>query len=297
MHPSTPSLPPDWTIEVGQNIHIHAWNVDNEQHNIRCSSHDLLCSICLIVSGEAVFLLGKDEEIQIKSPGICFIDCEQEELEIKSSEGGGRLRFVGIDILAGGGVEINPVNTEIFKKYCRRQNINVPSWLNQSVEKEPLISQAMQMFLCPLQGVQRELYLSGLALQMIASMMNYGVTDDKFLGLKCTVSPQDAESIDLVRCMLKDRCAEPPALSELARAAGLSSRRLTTLFQQVTGSSIPEFLREYRLQRAFCLLIHTKLQVAQIAYKIGYTPAHLATSFKKRFGQTPNTIRKGEFGK
>lgn len=288
-----PSLRPDWTIAISPNIQLHTWNIEIDTPSFRLPPRNALYSIRLVISGDIRCVLDQQEEVRIQSPSLCFINPTRQLLEVQLFGGSNRLRIVGIDILGGDELKLLPISIENVQKGFQCPNFNSCPALFHCAAKEPLVSHAMQMFSCPMQGVQREFYLSGLALQMLALAMNSVTAELPVCEIKCNLSPRDTARIDRVRCMLKERCDQPPTLSELASAVGISSRRLTTLFRQETGSGIPDFLREHRLQQAFYLLIHTKLQVAEIAYRIGYTPAHLTTSLKKRFGQTPNKIRGG----
>lgn len=291
MDMSFPSLRPDWTIAISPNIQLHTWNIDIDTPGLHLPPRNALYSIRLIVSGDVRCVLDQQQEIRIQSPSLCFVNPAKERLEVQLSGGNNRLRIVGIDFLADDELKVLPISIENVRQGFQRPHFNSCPTLLHCAAKEPLVSLAMQMFVCPMQGVQREFYLSGLALQMLALAMNSVTCEIPVCEVKCNISPKDTARIDCVRCMLKERCAQPPTLSELASAVGVSSRRLTMLFRQETGGGIPDFLREHRLQQAFYLLIHTKLQVAEIAYRIGYTPAHLSTLFRKRFGQAPNEIR------
>lgn len=291
MHAPFSSIRPDWTIAISPNIQLHTWNIDIDTPDLHLPPRDALCSIRLVVSGDVRCVLDRQREIKIQSPSLCFVNPARERLEVQLLGGSNRLRIVGIDLLGDEQVGALPISIENVRKGFRCPHFNTCPALFHCAAKEPLVSLAMQMLVCPMQGTQREFYLSGLALQMLALVMDSVTADVPACDVKCNISPQDIARIDCVRCMLKERCDHPPSLGELARSVGISSRRLTILFRQGTGCGIPDFLQEHRLQQALYLLIHTKLQVAEIAHRIGYTPAHLTTLFKKRFGQSPSTLR------
>lgn len=291
MNAPFPSLRPDWTIAIRPNIQLHTWNIDVDTADIHLPPRDGICSIRLVVSGVIRCVLDRKQEVKIQSPSLCFVNSAEQGVEVQFLGSINRLRIVGIDFLGGNELHSFPTSMQKLREASRCPYLNSCPALLHCAAKEPLVSLAMQMLVCPMQGAQREIYLSGLALQMLGLIMDFVTADVPDCATKCIISPQDAARLDCVRCMLKDRCDQPPTLSELAKSVGISARRLTTLFREGTGGGIPDFLQEHRLQQALYLLNHTKLQVAEIAHRIGYTPAHLTTLFKKRFGQSPSTIR------
>lgn len=80
----------------------------------------------------------------------------------------------------------------------------------------------------------------------------------------------------------------PPTLKELARIAELNEYQLKAGFKEIYGNTVYGFLLDHKLDRARVLLDAQKLQVAQVAYQIGYAnPSHFISAFKKKFGITP----------
>ncbi|WP_411911822.1 helix-turn-helix domain-containing protein [Rhodovulum sulfidophilum] len=58
------------------------------------------------------------------------------------------------------------------------------------------------------------------------------------------------------------------------------------------GQSFGEYISALRLDRAYQMLEAGNLQVAEVAYNVGYTPAHLSVAFRKRFGISPREMRR-----
>ena len=80
----------------------------------------------------------------------------------------------------------------------------------------------------------------------------------------------------------------PPTLKELARLAGLNEYQLKAGFKEIYGNTVYGYLLNHKMDHARVLLDSQKLQVAQVAYQIGYTnPSHFIAAFKKKFGVTP----------
>jgi len=74
---------------------------------------------------------------------------------------------------------------------------------------------------------------------------------------------------------------------EMAIAVGLSTSHLRRLFKAQTGKPLATYLKDLRLQHSRDLLETTFLSVKQIADRVGQSPNHFVTDFKKMYGVTP----------
>ena len=75
----------------------------------------------------------------------------------------------------------------------------------------------------------------------------------------------------------------------LAEDVGISRAQLHRKMKEMTGISSGKFLRNLRMEQAARLLREQKVNVSQVAYKVGYTDlAHFSTAFKSHFGQSPS---------
>ncbi|MEW5424614.1 helix-turn-helix transcriptional regulator [Amorphus sp. 3PC139-8] len=89
-----------------------------------------------------------------------------------------------------------------------------------------------------------------------------------------------------------DACFDrPPSLSELSLHVGLNRRKLTAGFKLAFETTVADYVQTLRLDTAFQLLAAGNMNVATIAYKVGYAPAHLSVAFRKRFGVSPKEVR------
>lgn len=89
----------------------------------------------------------------------------------------------------------------------------------------------------------------------------------------------------------RDEAMDLP-LDTLAREAGINASTLQRHFRAVYGTTVFEFLRESRLQRARRALEHDGITVGQAALLAGYnSAANFATAFRRRFGMPPKLAR------
>lgn len=86
---------------------------------------------------------------------------------------------------------------------------------------------------------------------------------------------------------------EPVSLEGVGRAVGFSTSECCRIFKRVTGDTILNYLRSYRLTKSIELLQETDLSISQIAYESGFNGAsYYIESFKKELGQTPLQYRR-----
>ncbi len=86
--------------------------------------------------------------------------------------------------------------------------------------------------------------------------------------------------------------AEPLTLDELAGEAGVSKFHFCRLFRAATGLTPHAALVDLRLKEAKRLLLHTDLNVKEVASRCGFEHAsHFATTFRRRFGSSPGAFR------
>jgi AraC-like DNA-binding protein len=89
------------------------------------------------------------------------------------------------------------------------------------------------------------------------------------------------------------RLSEPLLVADMARRAGLSPSRFSTVFRDRFGRPPHQFLLHLRIQRAQDLLRHTGLTLQQVSDRCGFADVHhFAKTFKKTTGQTPGSYRR-----
>ena len=78
-------------------------------------------------------------------------------------------------------------------------------------------------------------------------------------------------------------------IDTLAADVGISRAQLHRKMKEITGISSGKFLRNLRMEQAARLLRESKVNVSQVAFKVGYADqAHFSTAFKTHFGMSPS---------
>jgi AraC family transcriptional activator of pyochelin receptor len=143
---------------------------------------------------------------------------------------------------------------------------------------------------CPHRGALRKLYLQGKAVEFLATMLEAIEACSAEVVRSTRVSSADAERLMAARDILVEALDSPPSLDELARRIGMSTTRLTAGFRRMFAMSVTGFVQEQRLERALSDLIQGRTTIAQAAFKVGYSPAHFSTLFRRKFGFPPSSI-------
>jgi AraC-like DNA-binding protein len=93
---------------------------------------------------------------------------------------------------------------------------------------------------------------------------------------------------------LKDHVHQRLRIQDLADTAGIGTAQLYRLFKRHVGETPIEMLTRMKMEHAQTLLLHTPMQIKQIAHALGFEEAaYFANTFKKVTGVSPNVFRSG----
>jgi AraC-like DNA-binding protein len=96
------------------------------------------------------------------------------------------------------------------------------------------------------------------------------------------------ERVEKVIALLRERLANPPSLEEIGQAAGCSPFYLSRTFSSATGMTIPQYVRQLRMERAAELLRSGRFNVTEAALEVGYSSlSHFSQAFHDTFGCCP----------
>lgn len=105
-----------------------------------------------------------------------------------------------------------------------------------------------------------------------------------------TITPLDEQLIEKAIKTVEDNISDPDfSVESLGAAVGLSRSHLYKKLMSITGKGPAEFIRTVRLKRAKQLLEKSQMQVAEIAYAVGFnSPKRFTANFKNEFGMSPS---------
>jgi ligand-binding sensor domain-containing protein/signal transduction histidine kinase/DNA-binding response OmpR family regulator len=78
-------------------------------------------------------------------------------------------------------------------------------------------------------------------------------------------------------------------VDRLCREMGMSKTKLYNKIKKVSGLSIGEFVRTFRLKKAAYIISHEDILLTDVMYRVGIqTQSYFTKAFKKEFGKTPS---------
>ena len=81
-------------------------------------------------------------------------------------------------------------------------------------------------------------------------------------------------------------------VEDLSRQLGMSQSQLYRKIKALTGLSLVNYIRTYRLKKAKHLLATTELNISEVAYETGFSsPAYFSRTFAKEFGFPPSQLK------
>ena len=96
------------------------------------------------------------------------------------------------------------------------------------------------------------------------------------------------ERVERVKELLARDLANPPALEALGQEVGCSPFYLSRIFSREVGLTIPQFLRNLRMERAAELLRTGRYNVTEAATEVGYSSlSHFSKAFCETIGCCP----------
>lgn len=109
----------------------------------------------------------------------------------------------------------------------------------------------------------------------------------------CTCySAKDNDKLFHVKAIIEQRYQDPPSLHQLALMVGTNVCKLKTGFKALFGTTVFEYLFDYRMELACKQLLDTDRSIQEIADSIGYEyHSHFSTAFKRKFELSPLEYR------
>jgi AraC-like DNA-binding protein len=107
------------------------------------------------------------------------------------------------------------------------------------------------------------------------------------------------ERVQRVKDLMLVQIDAPPSLDELAATVGCNPSYLSRTFTQIEGSTLSQWLRRVRIERAAALIATGKCNVSEAALEVGYQSfSHFSRAFAEEKGVPPSQwVRRLSSGK
>lgn len=137
----------------------------------------------------------------------------------------------------------------------------------------------------PVKAAAAPLWYHGQALALMADLFFQGEPAAPAPSRQLAIARQRVEKAIEV---LGRRLANPPTLEELGREVGCSQFYLSRTFSRQMNMTIPQYLRQIRMERAAELLKSGRFNVTEAALEVGYSSiSHFSHAFYETMGCCP----------
>jgi AraC family transcriptional regulator len=196
------------------------------------------------------------------------------------------------------------ITVEFRPDFLHRELVESSTWLHplirSSLDTEPTGSAVSEPE--PLTARQRDLVMALRQPPVLAGAQRlwYGAKVRELMSEFFFAPPPDSElfchrqqrvardRVETVVEALRKDLANPPTLEAIAREAACSPFYLSRTFSKEMGQTIPQYLRQLRMEKAATLLKSGSFNVTEAALEVGYSSlSHFSAAFHQTFGCCP----------
>lgn len=137
----------------------------------------------------------------------------------------------------------------------------------------------------PVAKAARSLWYQSKSLELMAHFL-FQPKDPEFFCMRQKRVARDR--VERTKELLARNLANPPALEQLGAEVGCSPFYLSRIFSREVGLTIPQYLRNLRMERAAELLRSGRCNVTEAAMEVGYSSlSHFSKAFCETIGCCP----------
>ena len=138
----------------------------------------------------------------------------------------------------------------------------------------------------PVPVAAQKLWYKAKTLELLSQVLFQPVPQEEFF---CQRQKRVAhERVERTAAILRTHLAEPPDIEALGAQVGCSSFYLSRLFSKEMGMTIPQYVRQIRMERAAELLLGGRHNVTETAMEVGYSSlSHFSKAFCTTIGCCP----------
>ena len=138
----------------------------------------------------------------------------------------------------------------------------------------------------PVPVAAHKLWYQAKTLELLSQVLFQPVPQEEFF---CQRQKRVAqERVERTTAILRSHLADPPDIDALGAQVGCSSFYLSRLFSKEMGMTIPQYVRQIRMERAADLLLGGRHNVTEAAMEVGYSSlSHFSKAFCTTIGCCP----------
>ncbi len=141
---------------------------------------------------------------------------------------------------------------------------------------------------CKLEGFMKAVYQEGKAYEILTHHLGQYLTDVGDPEGPVSERQSTVKRIEEIVEIIKSEIESIGNIPGLARRVGLSPNTLQHGFKNLYKTSVNEFIRNYRINKAKELIETTDLNITEITYRVGINSrSYFSKIFKEKYGVTP----------
>ncbi|WP_340201841.1 helix-turn-helix domain-containing protein [Ascidiimonas sp. W6] len=143
---------------------------------------------------------------------------------------------------------------------------------------------------CELDHFMKAVYQEGKAYEIISHQFKQFLDDQNNPDRRKILRQVTIRSIEDAVEIIQEEIESMESIAKLAKRVGINQNTLQNGFKQLYKTSVNEYIRNYRIEKAKELLENSTLNITQITYKIGINSrSYFSKLFKEKYGISPKT--------
>ena len=250
------------------------------------SFHPNSVEVCLNLEGEGVITHGAScSKLTPATTGVYVRGSDPLDAKRAPRQ---RHRFITIEFtpaflkahLAGDRSGLNPALGPVFETDDFGAGLGEVSAM--TARQKQFVTQLLNP---PVMRGAQSLWYQGKVLEFMAEVFFAEADEDLFCNRQKRVA---RDRVEQVKEIIRSDLESPPTLQELGKKVGCSHYYLSRTFSQETGMTIPQYIRQVRIEKAAELLVSGKFNVTEAALEVGYNSiSHFSQAFCQLMGSCP----------
>lgn len=141
-----------------------------------------------------------------------------------------------------------------------------------------------------IQGAFLKTYLYNKCIELVNQAASLVVNRINYQVRNLAIHPDDLNTLEQVKVQIINNYQDAPSLNDLVQLSGMSKSKLQRLFQKVYKTSVYQFIKNIRMEKAMELLMQGH-SVTEAGYDVGYSSIpNFSATFKEHYKQSPKSI-------
>jgi AraC-like DNA-binding protein len=277
-------IDPGFCAHVADTFIDHDWRL-----TIRSRENNLRFRIAF--AGEAAYF-DRKQQLSDEYLGCSYIIRPAGDALTASFTGGVRYRYCSlnvtqaylVDFLGLGSDELTP---ELISHWERRETV-----MGHFAASKAALALASRFFRARSPNAWRDVEVRSNALELLRVLFDDWRTASPQSRASMRITLPEREKLFRIRDLIKANPGRAWTLPALCGQFGLSRKKLHYGFKRMCGVSVHQFQTEVRMQLALELLQTTRLPIAHVSEKAGFSePTNFTAAFRKHFAVLPSHIR------